>query len=595
MKKAWRMGPHHGAWLAFVVWCLANTAAATVLPIIDIGQLQHQQLAGTVEFLSLNSHIAFSDVRTRRFEQLTPNHVNQGISDNIFWLRFRLHNSAKTPTAWLLHPDTSYVDNLSVYIRDQGSNGFASDHLSDRQPFHTRPVNYRYLAHEHVTPAGKYTDVYVKLHFVAGKPDSVSLNLQLWNKAHFWPAASQETVVYGTYYGALFILFILSLLIALLLKKPVALYYAGLLASTACMWLLLNGYGFQYLWPKSVYWQNEGFHITYLLFTLFALQFSKAFLRTRELQPRVHRLLNLFQILALAGLASRAFGYYAPALHLSFGLLFVVALLIPAAGWFAYRGGLSHARWYTLAWLAYSAGLVVCILSAYTGSLQWSMQVLDYLQIGSLLETVFLMIAMAEWLLHLDTDRRKALALANQDPLTGLGNRRLLQIQYEVLKERFSKDRQPVFLIMIDLDHFKQVNDRYGHEAGDHVLREVALLIEASSRDGDVCVRYGGEEFAILLRADDIDAVWQVAERIREQFANRPTTYNDHLITHTLSSGITQVLSQQETLSVQEMMSRADAALYRGKSAGRNCSIIFNDDEDTNEPDLSSVQPGAAS
>jgi diguanylate cyclase (GGDEF)-like protein len=560
-------------WLVVCAGANAEVTAESV-PELNIGQLEHLWLRAPAEFAVVDQHQPLDAIKNAAFHPLTDSDINQGISGKIYWLRIRLYNDSPVKKTWLLHNDTSYLDNLVIYYRDQNSTEFQRRHLSDRVAFHDRDIDYRNIAFSHVTAPGDYTDLYISAYF--DKADSVSLNFHLWDRENFEEAAREENLVYGGYYGALVILAILSLIFAALLRQASALYYAAFLLSTAFMWSLLNGYAFQYIWPGSVYWHNEGFHISFLLFAFFALQFSKAFLRTTALQPRTHWFFNILQLIIIIALIMRAFGIYGGVLHIAFAMLALLALVIPWVSWRAWREGLTYARWYTFAWLVYSLNLVICVTSAYTDVLQWGMQVLDYMQAGSLLEAILLMVAMSEWLLSLDTDRRKAIALANQDPLTGLGNRRLLQMQYEFLRERFYKDGQPVFLIMLDLDHFKQINDTYGHEAGDLVLIEIARLIVHSSRDGDVCIRYGGEEFAMLLRADSLQAVWQVAERIRLQFAQNPTVYKNYEIQHTLSSGITQVLTEHEVLGVQEMMARADAALYQGKSAGRNCNTIYD-------------------
>jgi diguanylate cyclase (GGDEF)-like protein len=353
--------------------------------------------------------------------------------------------------------------------------------------------------------------------------------------------------------------------------------YGSFLLCTAAKWSLLNGFGFQYLWPNSVFWHNEGFHILYLLFAILGLQFSKAFLKTGKFFPNTHKLFIALQASAVVGIVLRFAGFYEPILHFSFAMLAVLAVVIPIISLRAWMRGVDYPRWYLFAWLVYSFSLLIALISAYSNWLNWGMQSLTYLQIGSLLEAIFLTIAMTERLMSLDKDRRKAIALAHQDPLTGLGNRRLLQMKYEAFRDQFAVDRTPVFLIMIDLDHFKRVNDQYGHEAGDHILKEFGQLLRDLSRSSDVCVRYGGEEFAILLHADSITTAHQIGERIRKRFAETPTAYQDHKIWHTLSMGITPVLSGEEMLSVEEMMARADAALYESKASGRNRAIVHSD------------------
>src|SRR5690606_22322427 len=120
--------------------------------------------------------------------------------------------------------------------------------------------------------------------------------------------------------------------------------------------------------------------------------------------------------------------------------------------------------------------------------------------------------------------------------------------------------------ILIDVDHFKRINDKYGHEAGDQVLIELANMLGEASRSSDACVRYGGEEFAILLQADDFNAALRIAERIRARFESSVTRYGGHEIRHTLSIGLTTVFDVDRELDEREMIHQADEALYRSKA-----------------------------
>jgi diguanylate cyclase (GGDEF)-like protein len=179
--------------------------------------------------------------------------------------------------------------------------------------------------------------------------------------------------------------------------------------------------------------------------------------------------------------------------------------------------------------------------------------------------------------LHLDRDRLRAIELAHQDPLTGLGNRRLLIQEHETMRLRFHRDGVPVYLILLDVDHFKTINDRFGHDAGDQVICELASLLRRVSRGDDVAVRLGGEEFALLLCADSDSVAWHIAERIRTLFANTPSRYGaDQVIPHTLSAGVARVMSQGRELGYREMVALADEALYRAKAAGRNRTLFAN-------------------
>jgi diguanylate cyclase (GGDEF)-like protein len=168
------------------------------------------------------------------------------------------------------------------------------------------------------------------------------------------------------------------------------------------------------------------------------------------------------------------------------------------------------------------------------------------------------------------------------DGLTGLKNRRLFD---ERLAEEFGRAQRyadPVSLIMIDLDHFKQVNDRYGHQMGDLVLREAAAAIRASIRDPDICARYGGEEFAVILPKTHVAGAMRVAERIWRELGtrvyHRTVTEGGHVRTVevriTASIGVA-FYPAPEITSAELLVKLADEALYQAKRSGRNTICVY--------------------
>jgi len=155
--------------------------------------------------------------------------------------------------------------------------------------------------------------------------------------------------------------------------------------------------------------------------------------------------------------------------------------------------------------------------------------------------------------------------LSRTDSLTGVTNRRHFFELADHEVAAAARDGQPLSVILLDLDHFKRINDTQGHQAGDELLKGVAQIIQGHLREADLFARYGGEEFiALLPRMPAGDAV-AVAERIREDVVAR--------LQVTLSSGIAGLLPAGDTLD--RLISRADKALYRAKDAGRNRSLAF--------------------
>ncbi len=158
--------------------------------------------------------------------------------------------------------------------------------------------------------------------------------------------------------------------------------------------------------------------------------------------------------------------------------------------------------------------------------------------------------------------------LAVTDGLTKLLLRRTLLERLEEELKRSEKAGQPLALLFLDIDHFKKVNDQYGHPAGDYVLREVAGLVKGSVRDVDLCGRYGGEEFAILLPATQVAGARVVAERIREVVASHSFRTGEQKFELTVSLGI--AVFPEDARGIETLLQRADLALYHSKQNGRN-------------------------
>ena len=163
--------------------------------------------------------------------------------------------------------------------------------------------------------------------------------------------------------------------------------------------------------------------------------------------------------------------------------------------------------------------------------------------------------------------------LAIRDPLTNLYNRRHFYKLTETEIERAQRADRPLSFIMIDLDHFKKVNDTYGHQAGDEVLLSFSEIASTYLREYDIICRFGGEEFAILCPESKPENTLLIADRIREGIEKNTILYGDEKIKITVSIGITHFLKEDKTIDT--LIKRADDALYEAKETGRNkvCSI----------------------
>lgn len=174
---------------------------------------------------------------------------------------------------------------------------------------------------------------------------------------------------------------------------------------------------------------------------------------------------------------------------------------------------------------------------------------------------------------------RKALATAMIDPLTGLNNRGAMAVTLNREMDRMRRHDQDMSILMVDIDHFKDINDRYGHLAGDDVLRQVAQLIDTTIRGCDACFRFGGEEFLIMLTDSNLPLARMVAERLRHTISEQTRSPAPNAQV-TISVGVAHFDDESDW---PELVDRADRALYQAKQAGRNRVV-------THYPDTTTVQ-----
>jgi diguanylate cyclase (GGDEF)-like protein/PAS domain S-box-containing protein len=175
----------------------------------------------------------------------------------------------------------------------------------------------------------------------------------------------------------------------------------------------------------------------------------------------------------------------------------------------------------------------------------------------------------------IDTRRKSVFC----DDLTGVANRRAFFEAAELELTRNRRTPRPTALVLFDADHFKQINDRHGHPAGDAVLRQLGAALSLTFRQVDVVARVGGEEFAVLLPSSTLAGAAAVAERLRQLVESQPAMVDGAPIGYTVSAGIAAI-DEGETLDLDTLIKRADQALYAAKAKGRNRVECWNQSSD---------------
>ncbi len=337
----------------------------------------------------------------------------------------------------------------------------------------------------------------------------------------------------------------------------------------------------------------------------------------------------LFTAFALTWTGARVFDHRRPLPILMFGgaALWLVASRIPAvANWWdlrvllscgiitsytwatAYefwrgRGEALVSRWPAI-FMLFAHGALYLLRTPFGARLPWSptgkevfdsvwMTVLSFEALLFTISIAFILLAMAK---ERTEHRHKTAALV--DPLTGIANRRAFLQDSEAQLKRQAADPHPIAVMLLDLDNFKSINDRFGHAVGDRVLMRFAEVANGCMRRADLFGRLGGEEFAAVLVDASRERALMVAEQIRTSFANATYELDGRPIVATVSIGV--VISYDAVLDISALLAQADHALYRAKDNGRNrievASIeLILDRARRSSTDTQNIRPAARS
>ncbi|SDR69734.1 diguanylate cyclase (GGDEF) domain-containing protein [Halopseudomonas xinjiangensis] len=165
-------------------------------------------------------------------------------------------------------------------------------------------------------------------------------------------------------------------------------------------------------------------------------------------------------------------------------------------------------------------------------------------------------------------NEQRLLDLASTDGLTGLANRMKLADVFERERSHALRDNRPLSLVVLDLDHFKRINDQFGHDGGDQVLRHVAALLPTRLRETDLFCRLGGEEFALLLPGADLSRAAELADSLREHLCATPLQLEGGLVNLSFSAGVASL--GEDGCSLDQLLQTADRRMYEAKGGGRN-------------------------
>lgn len=553
------------------LWLLLSSTLAVADPIMVNKQLSGLPLVQHAEFLrDSGRHSQPQQLDPAAWKPLRQQDSYQAVTGDSFWVRLSLHNPDSQAHRWVIAHDYVWIDYMTAFVFE--GNQVRQHQVGDREPFYRREIYAPQPAVGDLIAAGATQQVYIRLNNLS--PDAVSLTFKVYEQSNFATATQAYVGLHSLYAGVFIGLCILWLVLGVTLKRMSLISYALFLFSSMTIWASSRGLIFQYVLPEYPSWNNEMGLARCGCMAFFSFLFMRQILNLGTGPRWANRLswaLLLFSLLVVFGSATGVLGFGIMVLLARLDLLLMsVNALFALNSW---RRGVPHVGWLAIGWVIYGMVMITSIwVSTIGGALPIADNLITINQCAALLEVLCFTFSLAQWL-HLQQMQRITAELsANVDGLTGLNNRRHLWMLLNQLMQRPPSANQR-WLAVIDLDHFKQINDLYGHAAGDAVLRNFARVLKTHSRSKDIYGRYGGEEFVIVYDYVSRDAVLQVADRLRASFAGQPTVFQDQVIRHTFSMGLAEARAGED---LDSWFQRADAALYQAKNQGRN-QVVADD------------------
>lgn len=530
-----------------------------------------------------------------RFRPLPGGRTHMGLGAGAWWLRLEVKNLTSREGVWLLQPTHPQFDRAEMFVFPVGGKP-SSLLLGDHAPFAERPLPDQTNVFPLTLGSGRSAWVYIRLAYDG--PGIGDLRLLVWSPKQFGEHATSRLGLLSLMLGGFVMIALFNTFVAFSTRAPEYFWYVAYVISITLTGLAYQGLGYRFLWHDWQWFTDTAPVVFPGLALLLSTQFTRSFLKLKRTMPRIDKLLLGFIIFALVVLSLFFIGFRKMGMVLSFGNT-LVGVFFPLLGLKLWLGGRREARFYTIAWTAWMASTAL-VLMRYLGVVRL-MALTDTLPLAlMLLEALLLSLALGDRInvlreqkeeaernylealenskLELERQVRdrtaeisrmhhQAVRAARTDMLTGLPNRRAFYDDAAKELERAGRYERPVSLILLDIDHFKAVNDTYGHSAGDEVLRRLADLLSRDKRGADVVGRLGGEEFALLLPETALEEAFQLAERIRQDVADLAVSHNGKAIGISASLGVTK---QRPGETIEAILDRADKTLYTAKETGRN-------------------------
>jgi len=597
-------GTGYRGWLAWLLVLLLWPMAAAASSPARIGaDANYAALApNTTYFHDAGGAATLDDadrlLDTGRFAPLPNGDASFGFQTGAFWFHVEVTNTNASEQRWLLVQQYALSDRVDIYARYPG--GRTVHHAGgDTFPFEQRSIRYRHPNFWLDLPTGQPVDLLVRVQ----SQSSMQVPLFLYTPAAFAELSRDGQLGIGIYYGILVALFFYNLVLWLVLRDGSYFWYLFHITAFGLVLFTLNGLGFEYFWPHSTWLADKSVPLSVCLAQIGMQQFARTFLglHTRwRLGDRISK--GIIAFFVLLGIAATQLPYHV-ATPIASAAVFPSILWIAVITLVVVRSGYRPAKVFLLAWAMFLLGTGIFVALAF-GLLPKTFMTEYGVQIGSALEMLLLSVALGyryaalrnenerivrdaknqleEQVITRTAELRQAMSelesahhrlreSSRLDGLTDLYNRTHFREAFEHLLSQSRNSRRPISLLMIDLDHFKRINDTYGHLVGDDCLRCTSnTLAETLRPHGALLARFGGEEFIAALPGMGLGEASVVAEELRQALRANPCRSGELEIAVSASIGV-HCVDLEARDSLESALQVADQALYTAKAEGRDC------------------------
>ncbi|MCU7800790.1 MAG: GGDEF domain-containing protein, partial [gamma proteobacterium symbiont of Lucinoma myriamae] len=428
-----------------------------------------------------------------------------------------------------------------------------------------RSIEHRFFAFDH-----DYSQGISQLFIRVETPDPMVIPVFFGTKEDSAKRDVFNSYSYGLLYGIVTALLLYNFILFVQLRLRRYLFYVIYLAMFNLMNQSYTGHGFYLFWSESVFWQQWMSPILITMYAFSGIVFAFIFLKTLQFFPRIFQgallacivLLLVQMILFIMGAQSLAV-----IIAIAFVIFFAIFTLFMAILTLQYIP--QEVRYFLIATIATLIGSSITAMTVF-GVIPYYEITYRAVEIGLSIDVILLSIALAEQFRLLQNEKQIAEELARLDPLTGLFNRRAFHEVAEPILHNSLRYNHSISVIIFDIDKFKMINDTYGHNIGDEVIKVVAETTQNIKRKGDVSVRWGGEEFVILLPKTGIERARALAERLRKQIESIGVKSPHLKFPFTVSLGVAQMSEAEEVNSIEQLIKLADTQMYQAKENGRN-------------------------